>query len=190
MSYVLNEGALISDSGSENEMFNKYFPAFLLALNQREVFKFRTELICSSVTKGADFLNKNAEKLLEDLKYARIQQELHYISDVSEVMSFYKELHRVFYLESLIKDVTETTEALHGLKEIKNNKRLNRGLLIIGLLSIFSATNDGMDLFFLKETHWEIKIIVLSLIFLLILIFQSSKKDWIENLRSFFAPTN
>ncbi len=166
---VLNEGALVSDHGGHREMFNKYFPAFLLALNLREIFKFRSELVLACAAKGRGFLMKTANEQLEEMKLDRMQQELYYVSDIGEVSSFYKHLHNSFSIDVLIRDVTDSIEALYVLSSVKYEKRVNKSLLIIGLLSVFSAVNDGFGLLELDSQHVGIKLGAVAILFVLLI---------------------
>lgn len=164
-SAVLNEGALVFDGQILGEMFNKYFPAFLIALNQREVFKLRIEIMAAFASNRREYLMTSANSQLKDMTLTRVQQEFYHVSDATEISLFFSELQRVFSIELLIRDVKDSVEALHSLNEITSSRRLNTALLILGFLSVLSAVTDALDLFGLSTIHLGFKMLVLLTIF-------------------------
>lgn len=161
--HVMNEGAIIKDpryKGSNAvETFNRYGPAFLIALNQREVFKVLIEGIAFHAAKGEEHLMESAEEQLEKLTFSRINQEFYHLSEYTEIKKFFSKLQEVFSIELLVRDVQDSVQALNKFndiqrnnREVKKNNRMNNFLFAIAVLSVISAIVDGIDLFdFIKN---------------------------------------
>uniref|UniRef100_UPI004049B5CC hypothetical protein n=1 Tax=Flavobacterium sp. TaxID=239 RepID=UPI004049B5CC len=167
-SYLLSmdEGAVVLEKGAEQfkNIKNKYFPAFILAVNQREVLSLLSEMTAANYV---NYQNNNYPALKElrsVLVNTRYHQIFHTISKNSEINLFYHELQNTFLIEEALKDLQESLDSLNelfaekeamllekerGTKE-KRNIQLGYVLSIITVLGIFSAYNDLYDLFELK----------------------------------------
>ena len=163
---VLNEGAAIIDEVPDdlNGLFNKYFPAFILALNQREIMLQINQY--SSQLKSIDFKNSDPEILefLRDLKSRidiyQFKQVFYSVSFFDEIVLFYNKLQNAFNIDILLKDNKECLSSIFTLLEenrlqeeekqrkdasIAQEKRdfwINTSLMGIGCLGLFSFFKD------------------------------------------------
>lgn len=177
---VLDEGAIIIEYiYTLNEIKNKYAPAFLLALNQREIIHF---LILEIAKESfSDKKNEQEIKDFEELKWLLNQtkhdQLFHTISKNSEINMFFQELQDRFMIDQGVKDIQESIEGMNEwMNEIqrKNQEQsqnnLNNILIAITILSVFSAFNDGYDLFDIKgqlnpNYVWVCLLIIIGFLF-------------------------
>jgi len=141
---VLNEGASIIDRGFReanqmNEYFNKYFPSFILALNQREVLlQFNREVSLIEIDpkmlnssneidpKMLNSSNINVEivdlrkELLELKKRVNIiifKQIFYSVSHFDELNQLFDELMDKFKINVLLKDSQECVQEAYSLVE-------------------------------------------------------------------------
>lgn len=173
---ALDEGAIVLEQFDHfNNIKNKYAPAFLLALNQREVVHFLILRIAEIYTKSY-FDDESRLMSFNDLKellvHTKLFQIFHTISKTSEINQFFQELQIKFMINQGIKDVEESIEEMNQLihetyrkkqealaaKEVEAQKvqrkqqedaqnKLNYLLVAIAVLSIFSAFTDAYELF-------------------------------------------
>ncbi|MEN9303505.1 MAG: hypothetical protein RL264_1934 [Bacteroidota bacterium] len=180
----LDEGTLVLQKfiNARTDVVNTYFPAFLMAVNQREVIHY---LIQKTTTVFAENQSIDNDKLmdlrrLESLKSMLITakhfQIFHTISKNSEINKFFKEMQTTFLIDEGIKDVQDSINEMNELfadedrkqKEEREN-RMNLVLGLIAFLGIFSALTDIFELFDLagKLTPHVVWIaIVLVLVFM------------------------
>lgn len=172
------EGASIIDS-TQNSMaalFNKYFPAFILVLNQREVMIDINERISQISYKELTDFEKLTIKKLEDLKeliqFFKFKQVIFSISFYDEISIFYKKLFKVFDIQLLLEDNQESVKEIHTLlsdadkkdekikmveievrdkkqevREKKQAKKLEALLSFISVMGIFSLWVDVWELY-------------------------------------------
>lgn len=139
---VLNEGASIIDRGFReanqmNEYFNKYFPSFILALNQREVLlqfnrevsliEINPKLLNSSYEIDPKLLNssyktvKNLSKKLLELKkrvdLIIFKQIFYSVSHFDELNRLFDGLMDKFKINVLLKDSQECVQEAYSLVE-------------------------------------------------------------------------
>lgn len=177
---VLDEGAIIIEYISGlNDIKNKYAPAFLLALNQREIIHFLILKIAKESFK--DKKNEQEIKDFEELKWLLKQtkhnQLFHTISKNSEINMFFHELQNKFMIDIGIKDIEESIEDIYASidekyrkKQDESQDKMNNILIAIALLSVFSVFNDGYDLFDIKgqlnpNYVWVCLLIIIGFLF-------------------------
>ena len=172
------------------EVVNTYFPAFLMAVNQREVIYYliqKTTIVFAEnqyIDSNRSMDLKHMEKLKSMLITAKHFQIFHTISKNSEINKFFKEVQTTFLIDEGIKDVQESinemnelfTDEDRKLKEIERKEkeeqenRMNLVLGLIAFLGIFSAVNDTYDLFDVKEKFtphvvWGVIVLVIFFMF-------------------------
>ena len=195
-SIVMDEGAVVFESSVDQfkEIKNKYFPSFLLSLNQREVLNYLTEMTMSNHSQKKQEQLGWQKDLRSVLINTRYHQVFYTISKNSEINLFYRELQKIFSIEESLKDVQESLDSLDQLfdekekikneqERVENEKRgaqLTKVLFIITFLGVFSAYNDMSDLFDIKgkaSPHliWP-AILILGLVGVLI-VRKGGKKD-------------
>ena len=169
---TMSEGAIIIDTivgeenGKINALVNKYFPAFILALNQREVM-LKTAKDISKISyknlnsKDRKTLNKLGQ-LRKTLNLIQLKQIFYNISLYNEIELFFSELQIKFRIETLLNDNNVSIEAIHSLlenerieNEIKSNKieeqaqkkRDDNLALILGVVGLFGAASAVIDVY-------------------------------------------
>jgi hypothetical protein len=193
---ALDEGTIIIEpiTNSLQDNANKYFPAFILALNQREVVHLminRIAEVFSDRNNMADFQHLNLQELKTLLIKTKHYQIFHTISKNSEINLFFHELQKTFLIDEGLRDVQESIQEMNELfadderranenerkakeleREVQEERqnKLNYVLALIAFLGIFSAFNDTYDLFGIKET-WNPNLVWLAI--LLIVSFMS-----------------
>lgn len=145
---TMNEGALIIDNTiSLTELGNKYLPAFVLALNQREFLLKVIRLVTSVDTSKIEEL-KDLKKFITEIYLKQISFT---VSVYNEIDIFFTELQKKFDIEVLMNDNKESINEIHQLIEELDNERkaaeekekatklnfLIIGLTVIQVISIF-----------------------------------------------------
>ena len=131
---ALNEGALvietINESSSVKVVANKYFPAFILALNQREILLGTMKNIVLLETQALnkaqdDFFNK-MERLRNSLLILQLKQIFYSVSNLHEVELFFNQLQKSFAVEKMLMENEQCIREMYNLLEVKRNKELER----------------------------------------------------------------
>ena len=146
---TMNEGALIIDKSLAklSELGNKYLPAFVLALNQREFLLKVIRLVTSVDTSKIEEL-KDLKKFITEIYLKQISFT---VSVYNEIDIFFTELQKKFDIEILMNDNKESINEIHQLIEELDNERkaaeekekatklnfLLAGLTVIQVISIF-----------------------------------------------------
>lgn len=145
---TMNEGALIIDNTIDLfELGNKYLPAFILALNQREFLLKVIRLVTSVDTSKIEEL-KDLKKFITEIYLKQISFT---VSVYNEIDIFFTELQKKFDIEILMNDNKESINEIHQLIEELDNERkaaeekekatklnfLIIGLTVIQVISIF-----------------------------------------------------
>jgi hypothetical protein len=210
------EGTIVIESNKTlKELFNKYFPAFLLVLNQREVMininERISEISYSELEKFEDPLKKKLEKIKEDIQYFKFKQVIYSVSLIDEISIFYKILFRVFDIQILHKDNHESVKEILTLLSDERNKKeqaekekketlekeqakkVEALLVFISVMGIGSLWVDGWELYTeSKFPTWYIWISTLFSIAIIFYIYNLRKnpnktiKDYLRNLSVFY----
>ena len=166
---TMNEGAIVIDTSGNvdtNALVNKYFPAFILALNQREVMLKTAKEVSQIAYKNLNAddsmaLNKLTE-LRKTLNLIQLKQVFYNISIYNETESFFTELQKKFSVDVLLNDNNGSIEAIHSLLESERHKneaeenkleeeaqknRDNNLALILGLVGLFGAASAVIDVY-------------------------------------------
>lgn len=169
---TMSEGAIIIDTivgeenGKINALVNKYFPAFILALNQREVMlktaKEISQIPYSTLNSGDVNCLNSLSALKKSLNLIQLKQIFYNISLYHEIELFFSELQSKFRIETLLNDNNVSIEAIHSLleserikNEMKSNKleeqaqkkRDNNLALILGVVGLFGAASAVIDVY-------------------------------------------
>lgn len=187
--YAMSEGVLILDYRSgkfeeiENQLLNNYFPAFLMALNQRETQLMITTEFSKILPKLIYGKNEPRYDLVEirkmdgDFVKIRFNQFFKSVSRNTEVDFFFKSLRRIFLVDDILEDNEDKIKSLKQLvdksekedledekervkeeqetKEKKSERKINALLVVIAVFSVLSAVNDSYDLFSIdKDADW------------------------------------
>lgn len=174
--YLMNEGALALDTNEEvPALWNKYFPTFLLAINQRQLLIHLIARIMESnikvpiLSKGdlktdhkQDKLQQmhEAERTIEHLHTTIIQLQLkqifYTVAHTDELNLLLLRLQERFRISELLQDIKESVGELHQileaisdydnwLREKKRELAINLAGLLIGALGGISTLEDILD---------------------------------------------
>ena len=167
---TMNEGAIVIDTSGANvdtnTLVNKYFPAFILALNQREVMiktaKDVSQIAYKNLNAEDSMTLKKLTELRKTLNLIQLKQVFYNISIYNETELFFTELQKKFSIDVLLNDNKGSIEAIHSLleserisKEEEANKLLedaqkkrdNNLGLILSLVGLFGAASAVIDLY-------------------------------------------
>ena len=159
---TMNEGAIVIDTSSNvdtNALVNKYFPAFILALNQREVMiktaKDVSQIAYKNLNAEDSITLKKLTELRKTLNLIQLKQVFYNISIYNETELFFTELQKKFSIDVLLNDNKGSIEAIHSLLEserISNEEhaqkiRDNNLGLILSLVGLFGAASAVIDLY-------------------------------------------
>ena len=182
---ALNEGAVviesINDLHDKKSIARKYLPAFILAINQREILLKTMQRIS----------HLNAEKLLSmdevqlriitqlkaNLLVLQLKQIFYSVSNTHEVELFFNQLQIVFNIEIMLKENDQSIREIYNLLELKksdeekrnrelqefkekelNEKEENRAKIVntilgvIACLGLFSFLKDFLP--FLRDSQY------------------------------------
>jgi len=177
---TLMEGAAIMDLSREtshSDLFNRFFPSFLLAINQREaMIRLNEKLSNFSYKNLENAINDEANnKVIENIKsiknevrFFKFKQIIYSVSFYDEIALFYKKLHAAFDIQLLLDDNEASVKEIHDmLVQVENNKEeklrkerekkenLQSTLLgAIGCLGLFSFFKDLIP--FLNDKQYMI----------------------------------
>ena len=155
------EGAVIIDSSVTNnnsiDLVNKYLPAFILALNQREVMLKTAKDISQFSYKDLNSENKNVlinlTELRKRLNLIQLKQIFYNISLNNEVEMFFEQLQNKFGIKTLLEDNKTSIEAIHDIlenersdfEEAAQKKRDDNLSFVLSLLGLFGGASAVID---------------------------------------------
>ena len=123
---VLNEGSAVFDTSlkGHSELFKKYFPSFILSLNQRELMIQLNRSISSVSSKKLESFDEieKLEKLKTRTNIYQLKQVFYSISFYDEINEFYHKLLKVFNIEILLKDNKDCINEIVFLIDNKRHK--------------------------------------------------------------------
>ena len=131
---ALNEGALIIESvnenSSSNNIANKYFPAFILAINQRELLLNTMRHIAQLDSKELKSMNEPMFLIIENLRnrllVLQLKQIFYSISNLHEVELFFNQIQRAFAVEKMLMENEQCIREMYNLLEVRRNNELER----------------------------------------------------------------
>ena len=160
---TMNEGAIVIDTSGANvdtnTLVNKYFPAFILALNQREVMiktaKDVSQIAYKNLNAEDSITLKKLTELRKTLNLIQLKQVFYNISIYNETELFFTELQKKFSIDVLLNDNKGSIDAIHSLleserisKESEAQKKRDNNLgLILSLVGLFGAASAVIDLY-------------------------------------------
>jgi hypothetical protein len=155
--YCLNEGAYIMDGSFENAsktkgMVNVYFPAFLLALNQKYLFDyFQCKISELSLNKNNRYNDRELKRLKANLVKTEFRQVFFNVSNYHEVSEFYHAVQSKFKIKELRDEYVTSIEAINELVKLTQDGRLNAILLA---LTIYQVWFGICDIYPVKNKLW------------------------------------
>ena len=169
---AMNEGGIVIDRGCSNlkDLVNKYFPAFILALNQREIMIMTNRKI--STIDYDKVLKNNLSKLKNDIHLFQLKQMFYSISFISEIDQFFCELQNKFRIEILLRDNKEGIFEINALLEKERNDQIANLLVVLSIV-------QGVTAFFSifgEMSSISLKFIILLSFFLIYFILYMRKK--------------
>lgn len=169
---AMNEGGIVIDRGCSNlkDLVNKYFPAFILALNQREIMIMTNRKI--STIDYDKVLKNNLSKLKNDIHLFQLKQMFYSISFISEIDQFFCELQNKFRIETLLRDNKEGIFEINALLEKERNDQIANLLVVLSIV-------QGVTAFFSifgEMSSISLKFIILLSFFLIYFILYMRKK--------------
>jgi hypothetical protein len=131
---ALNEGALITetinDSMNTKAIANKYFPSFILALNQRELLLNNMQFIAQLNTPDLKSLNGDSFDKMETLRnrllILHLKQIFYSVSNLHEVELFFNQLQKAFAIENMLLENEECVREMFNLLEVQRNKEMEQ----------------------------------------------------------------
>jgi hypothetical protein len=124
---ALNEGAVviesINDLHDKKAIARKYLPAFILAINQREILLKTMQRI--SHLHAEKLLNMEEEQLQTitqlkaNLLVLQLKQIFYSVSNTHEVELFFNQLQKVFNIEIMLKENDQSIREIYNLLEMK-----------------------------------------------------------------------
>jgi hypothetical protein len=165
----LNEGAFVIEGvGDINTLLKKYYPAFLLALNQKYLFNYIQEKINELPWHQSinQYKPDDLKVLQETMIYAEFSQIFTSISNYNEIDLFFEKLREQFKIEELKKEYLSSIEGISKITQINeddkkelreklNSSRLN---LILVLLTIAQVWPNLYGLYLEKYFIYKIGI--------------------------------
>jgi hypothetical protein len=123
--FILNEGAIIVEGSPVlSDLLNKYYPAFLFALNQKYLFHYMQEKINELPWDETD--NKYKSDKLKDLQqtmiYAEFSQIFTSISNYNEIDLFFEKLRDQFKINQLKKEFLESINGISKITQINEKE--------------------------------------------------------------------
>ena len=126
---ALNEGAIavetINEGHDNKSLVKKYIPAFLLAINQRELLlKTMQQVSTLNPEKLLSLENGQLEKvefLKTSLLVLQLKQIFYSVSNTHEVEVFFTQLQRVFNIEIMLKENEQSISEIYKLLELKKS---------------------------------------------------------------------
>ena len=121
---------------------------YILLLHQKYVLYRFLALVGTKTGRDLDLLEDYREKLYSfETDYV-----FSCVTEVPQYQNLYEKLTDAFALKSMFEDVREPLIALRevrteqaALDQKKRDARVNKGLLVLSLLTLFSALIDGFD---------------------------------------------
>ena len=177
---TLHEGsAVIEYNMNLNELFKKYFPAFIITLNQREVM-LRINNINGKINPNAILNNQNYKEIEDISTYINLfnfKQVFYVVSHTHELQLFYSKLQKAFSIEILLNDIKESVSDVRFLLDRKDQKReeanqntLNFILLFLTIAQILPVVFEYLTDFRIPEKLIPVLHIVYVICFFYILI--------------------
>lgn len=124
--YCLNEGAYIMDGShpkADKAMVNVYFPAFLMALNQKYLFDyFQYKISELSLYGDNHFDGKELNRLKANLVKTEFRQVFFNVSNYHEISEFYHAVQSKFKIKELRDEYIASIEAINELVKLAENK--------------------------------------------------------------------
>ena len=127
----LNEGAIVLESVNDTSndpgisTANKYLPAFILAINQREVLlktMHRVALLQADKLMALDPVQmQNIDQLKSELLIIQLKQIFYSVSNLHEVELFFNRLQQVFNIELMLKENEQSVREIYHLLDTKRN---------------------------------------------------------------------
>jgi hypothetical protein len=107
---------------------NKYFPAFVLALNQRELLLNNMQFIVQLDTKDLKSLNGDSFNKMETLRnrllILHLKQIFYSVSNLHEVELFFNQLQKAFAIKNMLLENEECVREMFNLLEVHRNREM------------------------------------------------------------------
>jgi hypothetical protein len=194
--FILNEGAIVVEGiHSSTDLPNKYYPAFLLALNQKYLFNYLQEKINQlPLDKSGKYKIENIKKLQQTMIYAEFTQIYTSLSNYNEIDLFFENLREQFKIKELKEEYFSSINGLSKISQLNDkeeedtknkleNRRLQAVLFVLTIIQILPIIYDNiLVIYFEFLANEEIKAIVYtSVLVLLFIVLYSYWKKPVEN---------
>ena len=131
---ALNEGAMIIESVNQEVkvkgLANKYFPAFILTLNQRELLLKTMQSIAHLDTRELSGHNEAIFNKMENLRnrllILQLKQIFYSVSNLHEVELFFNQLQKAFAVEKMLLENEQSVREMYNLLEVNRNNDIER----------------------------------------------------------------
>jgi len=144
--YCLNEGAYIMDGShpkADKAMVNVYFPAFLMALNQKYLFDyFQFRISELKLNHHYHYEPDHLNRLKGNLLKTEFRQVFFNVSNYHEISEFYHAVQSKFKIKELRDEYVTSIEAINELVKLAENNRLNTILLALTIYQVWFGICD------------------------------------------------
>jgi hypothetical protein len=149
--YSISEGAVVikgnNDLSRKKEMVNDFYPAFLFALNQRQLFHYCQGRINSmEVSSNGRFEPNQLRRLRGLMVKAEFNQVFSAISNYHEIDSFYEDLRLKFKINEMRDEYLKSINGLESIARISTEKefqqrseQMNGILFILTLAQVWTG---------------------------------------------------
>jgi hypothetical protein len=121
--FVLNEGAFVIEGVSKClDLFKKYNPSFIFALNQKYLFNYMQEKINDLPIDTGKYKSDDLKHLQETLIYAEFSQIFTTISNVNEIDLFFENLRDQFKIKQLKEEYFDSINGISKITQLKDKE--------------------------------------------------------------------
>ncbi len=124
--FILNEGAMVIEGiPISSDLLNKYYPSFLLALNQKYLFHYIQQKINElRWDEGRNKYNPlDLKELQETMIYAEFSQIFTSISNYNEIDLFFENLRNQFKIKELKEEFLDSINGISKITQIDEKKK-------------------------------------------------------------------
>lgn len=123
--FIINEGAIVIEgTPNSSDLLNKYYPAFLFALNQKYLFHYIQQKINELHWDETSnkYKTEDLKELQETMIYAEFSQIFTSLSNYNEIDYFFEKLREQFKIKDLKKEFLDSINGISKITQIKERE--------------------------------------------------------------------